>query len=123
MDFLMLFITFFTCTSGKKLDELRLAWYTLLRLRMIFERIKLLSVHIVRHQSIWAQLVFKTTTSDTKEASNAWGLSPMQELREKQRKGWQTKVSLMPGCVEENSYEIQNIEVVAVNLEFRKCTM
>ena len=40
-------------------------------LRMIFKMMKLLSVHIVRHQSSGAQLVFKTTTSNTKEVSNA----------------------------------------------------
>ena len=43
-------------------------WY---KLRMIFKMIKLLSVHIVRYQFSWSQLVFKTTTSNTKEVSNA----------------------------------------------------
>jgi len=54
-------------------------WY---RLRIIFKTIKLLSAHIVRHQSIWAQLVFKFTTSDIKEVSNA----PRTSKRKRRRR-------------------------------------
>jgi hypothetical protein len=48
---------------------------------MIFKTIKPLSVHIARHQSIWAQLVFKTITSNRKEVSNTLRTSKRRRRR------------------------------------------
>jgi hypothetical protein len=48
---------------------------------MIFKIIKPLSIHIARHQSIWAQLVFKTTSSNIKEVSNALRTSKRRRRR------------------------------------------